>query len=712
MLDPRTIRALAARPGDNGRELNVAIAEEGDAHALLSLLRFSDLQPEAIAAIARRVLEGRGVEAGGPDEDPPRIEIPWEPSDEPRATRPWTLERALLASVVLHPRAPAATLTEIARRHGDEAGFVLAAAIAGSAPQSLAEQVALSSSRSALHDRPWIDLLAARHDRADLAKVWTSSEQELLREAAARIADEPLLLERLSHDRARRVRRAVAQNPAALALRTRLLQDDTAIEVRACASAPPVPRGSAQAMRALARASRSLERGGERCETAAAAIVEHAHAIDPELSWLAGLALDPEVVAQVAQALTEQDANSPSARALVGATMVRPGDDRAARAELAGVLSRAIVGSYVPTSTEARGLTGHARLVAFLSELLADTTLVDERSLMEGIAHGALVSDPALMARWVRTRSAKAPGLMGRMVSGLLGLSSTGARPPASALEAAFGDASIDIGELAKLARVVRARKDAEAHLRGRADGTRGAIIDFDPDPSLRPPQDVTRVMESIDPWVRISARVALVFLAVTPKALAIGGSEVRQWGEGVIASQLQRVLRAARGSAPGNARVARLDRHADAAGIAAALLARTASPAEVATLLQHGLRLGDGLLFASLVEALWALDRRDDVRVLVDALSARRKTDAASLCAWLVVGEIDRSRTTSVLAGALDAPCASTPAGPLPAVAEALTLLERRAPGTLEKLRASSREGRAAVVNALARAYPGLLGH
>src|SRR5205823_5303607 len=119
----------------------------------------------------------------------------------------------------------------------------------------------------------------------------------------------------------------------------------------------------------------------------------------------------------------------------------------------------------------------------------------------------------------------------------------------------------------------------------------------------------------------------------------------------------LQRILRAARGSSEAEARVARLDVHADAAGLAVALLARSSTATDVAALLQRGLKLGDGLLFAALVETLWALGRRADVKTLVDAVAARRKDDPSALAAWLVVGDLDRTRSTSVLAGALDAP-------------------------------------------------------
>src|SRR5205085_1584248 len=171
MLDARTIRALAARPADNGRELNVAIAEEGDAYALASIARWPGLEPEALDAIARRVLHGPSVEISE-GEDPPTIEIPWEPSDEPRAHRPWTLERALLSAVVMHPRAPAQTLRAIVESHEKELGFLLAASLRDAAPASIVECVASLPARSALHDRPWIDLLATRVDAAAYARAW------------------------------------------------------------------------------------------------------------------------------------------------------------------------------------------------------------------------------------------------------------------------------------------------------------------------------------------------------------------------------------------------------------------------------------------------------------------------------------------------------------------------------------------------------------
>src|SRR5579859_7170171 len=228
MLDPRTIRALAARLAVNGRELNVSIAEEGDAHALASLARWQGLEPEALATIAHRLLHGSKVEIAE-GEDPPTIEIPWEPSDEPRAERPWTLERALLSMIVVHPRAPTDALVEIVERNVKEAGFLVAASLASAAPASIVDRVARARARSALHDRPWIDLLSARIDAGAYARTWSGSSEELLREAAARISENAETLDALARDPSRRVRRAVAFNPAATSARMQLAQNDPAI---------------------------------------------------------------------------------------------------------------------------------------------------------------------------------------------------------------------------------------------------------------------------------------------------------------------------------------------------------------------------------------------------------------------------------------------------------------------------------------------------
>jgi hypothetical protein len=392
---------------------------------------------------------------------------------------------------------------------------------------------------------------------------------------------------------------------------------------------------------------------------------------------------------------------------------------------MSGLLARAIQRSYVPSSRDAKSLTGHARLAAFLAELVADPTLVPESALVEGLAHAGLVGDPALAARWMSMREARAPGAIARIAAALVEIAARGGRPPACALEAAWRDPGVDDDLLTRLSRVIKPRRESTAHLRGRADGSKTAHVDLDLDPSLRPPATLARVVEGLDPWIKIALRTVLVVLATVPRALSVGGRDLRSWvggtpgehgpttaGDGVTSSQLQRILRAARGpSSDHETRVAKVDAHADEAGIAIALLAQTTRAADVASILPRMRALHDGIFLSAIVEALWALGRKADVKVLVDALGTLRKTDPSALAAWLVVGDLDRARSISVFAGALDEPIAATPQGPIAAVCQALGLVERRKPGTLEKLHASTRTGQAAVVNSLARAYPGLVG-
>jgi hypothetical protein len=55
MLDRQTLEHLSRAPEKNAPMLNVALAEEGTAEALLSLARAHAVGPEALAVIAERV---------------------------------------------------------------------------------------------------------------------------------------------------------------------------------------------------------------------------------------------------------------------------------------------------------------------------------------------------------------------------------------------------------------------------------------------------------------------------------------------------------------------------------------------------------------------------------------------------------------------------------------------------------------------------------
>src|SRR5439155_24450569 len=117
----------------------------------------------------------------------------------------------------------------------------------------------------------------------------------------------------------------------------------------------------------------------------------------------------------------------------------------------------------------------------------------------------------------------RSPGARKRIAVASIQIAGEGGRPPACALEAAWSDLSIDDELLAKLARVIKPRRESTAHLRGRADGTKIAHVDLDLDPSLRPPAALARVVEGLDPWIKIALRTVLVVLATVPRALSVG---------------------------------------------------------------------------------------------------------------------------------------------------------------------------------------------
>src|SRR5690242_11581491 len=102
MLDRATIDRLSRAPEKNAPLLNVALAEEGTAPALLSLARSPAVGPEALLVIAERV--GREGADVGRDRDAPA---------EEHVPVAGELDRLLIA----HPRAPDAVRDGVLERH-------------------------------------------------------------------------------------------------------------------------------------------------------------------------------------------------------------------------------------------------------------------------------------------------------------------------------------------------------------------------------------------------------------------------------------------------------------------------------------------------------------------------------------------------------------------------------------------------------------------
>ena len=139
MLDRATIDRLSGAPEKNAPMLNVALAEEGHAAALLSLARSHAVGPEALDVVAGRIArEGEGV-----GRDPL---VPAEDFISPQAE----LDRLLVA----HPRAPGAVRDAVLERHPRDPWFVLAAACHPQATPGAVLRAVEWPAASPAHDRP------------------------------------------------------------------------------------------------------------------------------------------------------------------------------------------------------------------------------------------------------------------------------------------------------------------------------------------------------------------------------------------------------------------------------------------------------------------------------------------------------------------------------------------------------------------------------
>src|SRR3954469_15389061 len=191
MLDAESIERLAELPEQNDPLLNVALAEEGGGGVLLALAGCGALGAEALDVIARRVAnEGDSLTL----------------NDEAGATGAADL---LEKKLVGHPNAPRSVRDAVLGRHLYDPYFVLSAAAHPQATSLALEMAASWPSVSPLHDRTWLSVLLAVDDHPHLLVTWAERD-EFLREAAALLASDVALLERLAADPSRRVRRAVA----------------------------------------------------------------------------------------------------------------------------------------------------------------------------------------------------------------------------------------------------------------------------------------------------------------------------------------------------------------------------------------------------------------------------------------------------------------------------------------------------------------------
>src|SRR5580698_3017793 len=141
MLGRATIDRLSRAPEKNAPMLNVALAEEGHAAALLSLARSPAVGPEALDVIEGRI--AREGEAVGRDPL-----VPPEEHVSPLAE----LDRLLVA----HPRAPSTVRDAVLDRHPRDPYFVLAAACHPQATPGAVLRAVDWPAASPAHDRLWL----------------------------------------------------------------------------------------------------------------------------------------------------------------------------------------------------------------------------------------------------------------------------------------------------------------------------------------------------------------------------------------------------------------------------------------------------------------------------------------------------------------------------------------------------------------------------
>jgi hypothetical protein len=681
MLDPASLEQLSEFPERNDPLLNVALAEEGGPAVLLSLARCADLGPDAVDVIAARLARDSGA-------------FPTE--EEPDLGAWLELERHLIA----HPNAPGPVRDELLAKRAQDPFFVLSAAAHGEATEGGLEAAAQWPSASPLHDRPWLPFLTAAARSESLLDRWASVEQELLREASARLARDPSLLDKMSRDPSRRVRRAVASNPAAGELRPRMASGDPACEVRARAR-DPLPMGNASSVAAMVPI---LQQGGVLAADVRRALLHAGSLLDEEGALLAARHLDAgEVCSLVTQTTGQEDEPLVPRTIGVGAGLglrrsVHHADAREAS------LTTDIVHAMTRAGAAKTRLTGKARLALFVAESLVHLRALEPEQWVRELAPGTLGGD-----RMVFLRCAAQGGISARERS-LQDVPEL----PASIVELSWRDAAID---------------DEEAVLRcGRAaspwrEARELPEDELDLEPLARPLGVLERAVLAAIPRTAVSSRAALAAIALEPRRCRYILSAMPSWKGPLTGVRLARVLKSHAGalsaaarpgssipaavSGPRPATVARwTERVLSETEAAIAIAVGDLTVAELLRKLSAGsIKLEEGTSLAAGVEARAAVDGRAPFVPVVDYAKSLRTKSGAALALWILLENLDRVRAPSLIASAIEG-LSESGSVVVPHVCEALAMLERRSPGRLENVHAQSPRGRATIASAIARAY------
>jgi hypothetical protein len=542
--------------------------------------------------------------------------------------------------------------------------------------------------------------------------TWACDDEDLLREAAAKLSGDPDLLGALARDGSRRVRRAVASNPQAAPSTLESLRSDPACEVRARAASvegralEPVSEGRSVDVTSprFKAAVAAMETGGAVATDVVRAL--RAGPLDEEGARLAARALDDAAVAEL---VTSRSHAAEVDLALAAGIAFRRGLDGAEDSS-AGLLAHCV---RVLAGADRSGspLTGKGRLAGWLAEGVTRAFLRAEDELIDalGSASATLAADRLVLGQVARSRTGPDPSVAAICERAL----ARHAWLPIALLEIAWRSEGVPDEVVASIAAQTRP---------ARADGSLEQEVDLDP--RARPLALLERVAAALVNRAPLSPRAALALVAIEPRRVRYILSALPQWKGVLSGSNVARVLRAHAGALsaagpsgqrkPTQTSASWTQRKLDEVELAVALAVGDISPSEALTRLRTGSAvLTQGPALAAGMEARATLDGPALLEPLVDHLATERSRSGAALAAWLLVEGLDRVRSPTGIAAALDAPwVAPAEAARVPlGLSEALAALERRSPGRLPAAMPQTPRGRAALASGIARAYRALGG-
>jgi hypothetical protein len=694
MLDPELLDTLAAHPEKNSPEVNVALAEQGGASVLRALVASASVGADALRVIAMRAagegarleLQARHEQGLGEDESAGVV-------DE--------LERALIH----HPAAPPEVRDSVLARHGGEPFFVLCACSHPNATLAAVEQAADWPCRAPVLERLWIALIPPEALPPLVAEEWAQDANPCRREIAARLARDGAVLERLSRDVSRQVRRALASNAAATMQRERMAREDPAVEVRARAAGVLGEHGGRVTIDSarFAAAQRAMEDGGALAADVAGALASAGRALDEEgAMWAARLLARDRVVALVQGC---DCASAPSAGGDARDAEIGLGLGLGLREPAAERLGgeheyRELVTDAAKALSHAADrfgtLTGKARLAAWIAESLAANRTLSQSVLVAELASGPIASESMVLRRSVTARS--------DMAEELCEAAAASAQVPPAVLELAWTGRSDDARVLAM------ARKCARLRARGRdlPDD------EIDLDPRKRCLQTLEQVVLAACRSVTLSPRAALTVVALDSRRVRYVLTAMPAWRGSLSGAMLGRVLKQHAGALAAGRSESRhrgeqmrgwTERMLNDIELAVALAIGHITVEAMLERLQVGRHvLADGVGLAAAAEARAAVAGAEVIKPLLGWSARARSQHGAALAVWLLLEDFDRTRPATLVASAVDSLSAAGVVAPT--VIEALALLERRQPGRLETVLAQTPRGRATIASALARAY------